>query len=69
MSALIRPSEGSAGLYTEGSEAPRMGLLRPRVLAMRERALTSFFTCADEEISYSVAGQAHALDLKPQVLR
>lgn len=68
MSALIRLSEGSAGLYTEGSEAPRTGLLRPSVLAIRERAVTTFFTCADEEMSYSVVGQGHTLDLKPQVL-
>lgn len=52
ISALIRPSEGSVGLYMEGSEAPRTGLLRPSVLAMRERAVTSFFTCTDAKTGY-----------------
>lgn len=42
MSARSSPREGSAGLYTDGMQAPRTGLRRPSVLAMRQRAVTSF---------------------------
>lgn len=43
MSARISPRDGSAGLYTEGVQAPQAGLQRPSVRAMRERAVASFF--------------------------
>lgn len=43
MSARISPREGSAGLCTDGMQAPRAGPRRPSVRAMRERAVASFF--------------------------
>ena len=42
MPARISPRDGSAGLYTEGVQAPQAGLQRPSVRAMRERAVASF---------------------------
>lgn len=41
MSARISPREGSAGLYTDGMQAPQVGLRRPSARAMRRRAVTS----------------------------
>ena len=42
MSARISPRDGSAGLYTEGVQAPQAGLQRPSVRAAKRAPRAAF---------------------------